>query len=125
VHMGILFYLLSLFVTNPGLFSAFFMEEISIYAGLLFFGLLYEPISFLLGIGLNLLSRKNELQADRYAIQTTEDREHMVAALKKLSVRNLSNLTPHPLHVFLNYSHPPLLTRIDHIRKETPHVANV
>jgi STE24 endopeptidase len=39
----------------------------------------------------------------------------MVAALKKLSVHNLTNLMPHPFYVFLNYSHPPVLQRISEL----------
>jgi STE24 endopeptidase len=61
---------------------------------------------------MQILSRKNENAADKFAAETTGDPGSMVAALKKLSVDNLSNLTPHPFYVFLNYSHPPVLQRI-------------
>ncbi len=50
VQMGIMFYILSLFLNNKGLFAAFGMENLSIYASLIFFGFLYSPISMLLGI---------------------------------------------------------------------------
>jgi STE24 endopeptidase len=61
---------------------------------------------------MQMLSRKNETVADQFAAETTGDPGSMVDALKKLSVHNLSNLTPHPFYVFLNYSHPPVLKRI-------------
>ena len=61
---------------------------------------------------IQILSRKNETAADQFAAETTKDPGSLVAALKKLSVDNLSNLTPHPFYVFLNYSHPPVLQRI-------------
>jgi STE24 endopeptidase len=61
---------------------------------------------------MQMLSRKNETEADRFAVETTADSQSMVDALKKLSSHNLSNLFPHPLYVFLNYSHPPVLQRI-------------
>ena len=93
------------------------MQHVSVYACLLFFSLLYSPVTFLLGIALNKLSRKHEFEADRYAVLTYRQPEDMVSSLKKLSASNLGNLTPHPFHVFLNYSHPPLLERIDAIRK--------
>ena len=109
----VLFYLMSLFLSSPELFGAFYMDKPSVYAGLLFFGMLYEPISFLLSIVMNALSRRHELQADEYAVKTLGEANHLIAALKKLSVKNLSNLTPHPLYVFLNYSHPPLAQRIE------------
>jgi STE24 endopeptidase len=116
LHTGIMFALLSIFLQVPALFDAFFMEEMSVYAGLLFFGLLYSPIETILGIAMQMLSRKHEYEADHYAATTVEEPEEMVNVLKKLSKDNLSNLTPHPFYVFLNYSHPPALKRIHAIR---------
>jgi len=116
LQLGLLFFLLSLFVTDPQLASAFYIETPSIHTGLIFFAMLYEPVSFLLSLALNFLSRKNELQADRYAITTTPEREALVSSLKKLSLKSLSNLTPHPFYVALHYSHPPLVERIRKIR---------
>ena len=116
LNMGLVFYLLSLFLNKKELFDAFYMENPSVYAGLLFFGLLFEPISFLISIAFNALSRRNEYQSDHYAVQTIPDREKLVSALKKLYATNLANLIPHPIYVFLNYTHPPLLERIRAIR---------
>jgi len=117
LHMGIMFYLLSIFLTHQGLFDAFYMDHTSIYAGLIFFGMLYTPIEMILSIFLNIFSRKNEYEADRFAAETIEDPGSMVKALKNLSADNLSNLTPHPVYVFLNYSHPPVLQRIKAINE--------
>lgn len=112
LHMGIMFFLLSLFISYQGLFDAFYMEQKSVYAGLIFFGMLYSPIEFFLGLFMQMRSRKNEYEADRFAAETTKDGTSLANALKKLSANNLSNLIPHPLYVFLNYSHPPVLERI-------------
>lgn len=123
LQMGLMFFILSLFLNNQGLFAAFGMEHVSIYASLVFFGFLYSPLSMLVGIGFNLVSRRNEYQADRYAAETLRDEqggEALINGLKKLSVSNLSNLTPHPLHVFLNYSHPPVMARIAALRQQHP-----
>jgi len=109
---GLMFFLLSLFISYHGLFDAFYMQDKSIYAGLVFFGMLYAPLDFFTGILTQILSRKNEYEADRFAVETTGDSISLKSALKKLSVENLSNLVPHPFYVFLNYSHPPLLNRI-------------
>ncbi len=117
IHMGLLFFLLSIFLKSPELFSAFYMEEMSVYAGLIFFGMLFAPIELFLSIFLQKLSRKHEFEADQFAAETTKQTEPLITALKKLCVQNLSNLTPHPFYVFLNYSHPPLLQRIDAIKK--------
>lgn len=111
-HTGILFYLLSIFLNHKELFEAFYMQQSSVYAGLLLFGLLYSPIELILGFILNALSRKNEYEADRFAAENLDTSEDMISALKKLSVDNLSNLTPHPFYVALHYSHPPVLQRI-------------
>ena len=116
MQTGIMFALLSLFLNVPELFEAFYMEQMSVYAGLLFFGLLYSPVETLLGLVMQKRSRTYEFEADRFAAETTGCPEEMVNVLKKLSRDNLSNLTPHPFYVFLNYSHPPVLQRIEAIR---------
>lgn len=117
LHTGVLFFLLSVFLGSPGLYQAFYVEQQSIYTGLLFFGLLYTPIELLLSIVMQMVSRKNEYQADRFAAETIDEPQSMVDALKKLSASNLSNLAPHPFYVFLNYSHPPLLKRMRAIQR--------
>jgi STE24 endopeptidase len=117
VHTGVLLFLLSIFLRAQGLYDAFLMEHQSIYAGFLFFGLLYTPIEMLLSIGMNTLSRKNEYEADKYAATTVEQPQVMIDALKKLSSHNLSNLTPHPFYAFMHYSHPALLQRIRAIKR--------
>src|SRR5690625_5032005 len=116
LHTAVMFGLLSFFLQVPALFDAFFMEEMSVYTGLLFFGLLYSPVETILGIFMQVTSRKYEYEADEYAAKTISEPEEMVDVLKKLSKDNLSNLPPHPFYVFLNYSHPPVLKRIERIR---------
>lgn len=116
-HSGLIFYLLSIFLTHRGLYDAFYMTHMSVYAGLIFFSMLYTPVEMILSILQQMLSRKNEYEADRFAATSIEQPQDMVSALKKLSRDNLSNLTPHPLYVFLNYSHPPVLQRIRAINK--------
>jgi STE24 endopeptidase len=116
LQMGVMFLILSFFLDNPGLFAAFGMEHLSVYAGLVFFGFLYTPLSTVVALGFNAFSRRNEYQADRFAARTGGNGEALISALKKLSVSNLANLTPHPFNVFLNYSHPPILARIAALR---------
>ncbi|MFC1930120.1 M48 family metallopeptidase [Chloroflexota bacterium] len=117
LRTGVILFLLSIFMGNPGLYEAFYMEQSSIYTGLLFFGLLYTPVELMLSIVFQVISRKNEYQADRFAAVTTKEPENLANALKKLSADHLSNLTPHPFYVFLNYSHPPLLQRVEALKK--------
>jgi STE24 endopeptidase len=117
LHTGFVFFLLSILLDSPALFEAFFMDVQSVYAGLLFFGLLYTPIEMVLSLVLHQVSRRNEYTADSFAAQTIEQPMSLASALKKLSADNLSNLTPHPFYVFLNYSHPPLLERVQAIQQ--------
>jgi STE24 endopeptidase len=116
LHFGLLFFLLSLFLNSTGLYKAFYMDQPSIYTSIIFFGMLYTPVEVVLSIFMNVLSRKLEYDADRFAATTIGEPTSMIDSLKKLSADNLSNLTPHPFFVFLHYSHPPLLQRIQSIQ---------
>ena len=78
--------------------------------------MLYAPISILLGVFFMMISRKNEFSADAYSSKTANLPESLISGLKKMSKENLSNLTPHWLNVFLNYSHPPVMDRIKALR---------
>jgi STE24 endopeptidase len=113
---GLIFALLPLFLYNGALAAAFGMPHATVYAGLVFFGFLFTPISVFLSIFANAVSRRCEYQADAYAVETTGQPEAMIAALQKLNVDNYAHLTPHPFVVALRYSHPPILERIRAIR---------
>ena len=112
LQTGLMFFILSLFISYPGLFQAFYVQEPSVYAGLIFFGMLFSPLGNFIGLIIQYVSRTHEYAADKFASATTGNGEAMIGALKRLSVDNLSNLEPHPFYVFLNYSHPPVLQRI-------------
>lgn len=120
VQTGVMLFVLSLFLTEEGLFQAFYMENMAVYTGLIFFGMLYAPIDMILSVFMQMLSRRHEYEADAFAARTTGRPEDMISTLKKLSKDNLSNLTPHPLYVFLNYSHPPVIKRINALKEFSP-----
>ena len=88
------------------------MQNISIYASLLFFSILYSPVDLIISIITSYISRKHEFEADQFAKKSLGSSINLINALKKLTVTNLSNLTPHPFTVFLSYSHPPVINRI-------------
>ena len=117
IQSGIMFYILSLFLMDEMLFEAFYMDNISVYASLLFFSTLYTPISMLVGFLFSYISRKNEFAADAFSAKTSKLPDSLITGLKKMSKENLSNLTPHWLNVMLNYSHPPVIDRIIALRK--------
>lgn len=112
IQSGIMLFVMSLMILNPVLSEAFGGGQLGIHLNLLAFFILFSPISHITGIAMNLISRKNEYAADRFAAQTYMAKP-LQDALKKLSVNNLGNLTPHPWYVFINYSHPPLLSRLE------------
>ncbi len=116
-HTGVMLFLLSVFLHHPGLFHAFYVQQPSIYAGLVFFGMLYAPVELLLSVGMQTVSRRHECEADAYATHTIADPAMMRHVLQKLAMHNLTNLTPHALYVFLHYSHPPILQRLRAVRR--------
>ncbi|WP_159947334.1 M48 family metallopeptidase [Polaribacter septentrionalilitoris] len=111
---GFTLYILSLFVNSPILSEALGVSKQSFHIGLIAFGILYSPISEITGLFMNYMSRKFEYQADNYAKKTFNPNA-LISSLKKLSKNSLSNLTPHPAYVFVNYSHPTLLERIKNL----------
>lgn len=115
IQTGMTLYIMSLFLTIPEFSYSLGVETPSFHIGIIAFGVLFSPISMILGIFMNVISRKNEYQADKYA-KDNYNAEYLISGLIKLSVKNLSNLTPHSLDVFLNYSHPTLLQRIKGLR---------
>lgn len=113
ITTGVMFFLLGLMLNNRSLFDAFGVKETSVYVSLVLFGILMSPLNQVLSVAGNALSRKHEFEADAYAAKATGKPEAMIDALKKLSKDNLSNLTPHPFYTFLNYTHPPVVERIE------------
>jgi STE24 endopeptidase len=115
LQTGFVFFLFSLFVGNPELSAALGVQTPSFHIGLIAFGILYSPISMITGMAMNVFSRTNEYQADAFAAKHFDANE-LALALKKLSVKNLSNLLPHPVYVFFHYSHPTLLQRLNALK---------
>ena len=116
LQMGLIFYLLSLFLGKPVFSRALGVDAAVFHMGLVAFAMLYSPVSLVTGLIMNIWSRKNEYQADDFAVS------HFSAtalgdALKKLSINSLGNLTPHPAYVFFHYSHPSLHQRIVAMQK--------
>jgi STE24 endopeptidase len=114
-QVGLMLFILSRFITESALAQALGVSQPAFHISLLAFSLIYSPVSTLMGLFMNWISRKHEYQADAFAGET-HNAESLILALKKLATNNLSNLTPHPLYVKVNYSHPTLLERIRALR---------
>ena len=112
LQTGVTLLLLGLFLREEMFSQALGAEVGSFHVGIIAFGIIFSPLSTLIGIGMNVLSRKNEFEADAYANDTYSGAA-LASGLKKLTAENLSNLNPHPYLVFVSYSHPPVLKRLE------------
>jgi len=116
IQMGVILFIFGYFASNNELSAALGVEKATFHIALIAFAIIYSPVSTILGIFSNMQSRKNEYQADDFT------KKHgvsvaLISALKKLSSHNMSNLTPHPWTVFLEYSHPPLYERVKNLEE--------
>ncbi|HLN86115.1 MAG TPA: M48 family metallopeptidase [Candidatus Limnocylindrales bacterium] len=116
VFLFIGLYLLSIFLNAPWFFSAFGLAP-SHHAALVLFSIVAGPATFYLGPLMNRLSRRHEYEADRFAAKTLGEAKPMEEALINLTVKNLSNLNPHPWYSAYHYSHPTPAERISAIRQ--------
>ena len=116
LETGLMLYIFNIFMYEQGLYDVFSVNEISVYCGLIFFGMLYAPVSLVTSIFTTAMSRKNEFEADAYALEKTKKPEPLISMLKGLAASNLSHLTPHPMMVFLSYTHPPVNKRIEAVK---------
>jgi STE24 endopeptidase len=121
LQTAVIFFLLGL-ATDPSgalarqLFDAFGVAEISPHVGLVLFAILLEPVSKGLAVLANAWSRKHEFEADAYAATMTGHARALGQALKKLTADHLSHPSPAPLRIWLDYSHPPLVRRLEALR---------
>lgn len=115
-QLGIMCYLFELCMSFDLIANALGSSTMNFHIGIIAFSFLYSPVGLIIGVLMNILSRKNEFEADNYA-KETYDGNSLSLALKKLSVDSLSNLYPHPFYVFIHYSHPPLIQRLSKLNK--------
>lgn len=118
IQTGLMLFLFNFIINEVALYKVFGVSEPSIYSGLVFFGLLFTPINMILSLISLSISRKNEFEADQYALDTTNNPQALISMLKGLASDNLSHLTPHPFTVFLQYTHPPIYERVKKIEKK-------
>lgn len=115
LQIGLTLFLLELFINQVEISLALGGNHVSFALGVIGFSVIYSPISLMLSVLMNFISRKNEFEADEYA-KISYGSEYLISGLKKMSVDSMSNLYPHPWFVFVHYSHPPLLERIKALR---------
>ncbi|MBQ0029032.1 MAG: M48 family metallopeptidase [Bacteroidales bacterium] len=120
LSFGLMFFILSLFFEYKNeIATTLYGQEStngSFWLSIIVFSVLYTPISTITSVLVNILSRKNEYEADAFA-KKEGVAEHLISALKKLTASSLSNLTPHPYYIFFHFSHPTLLQRVRALKK--------
>jgi STE24 endopeptidase len=120
VHTGVLLFLLSLVLQAPSLFAAFGIDQPSVHAGLVVFGILMTPLELPTSLALNALSRRHEYAADRFATDAVGTGRDLAHGLRRLAADTLTNLTPHPWYVALHHSHPPVVERVRVLESNPP-----
>ncbi len=111
IQTWIMLYILWLALKIPEISYTMWSSQSSFALWIVAFWILYTPISIIFWVLWSILSRKNEYEADEFA-WINHNPENLKSALIKLSRNNLSNLRPHPLYEFFNYSHPTVLKRL-------------
>lgn len=107
-------WLFSLVIDSKEVAMAAGCEMPSFHINIMVFSMLFTPISMLTDMFTAIISRRHEWEADEFA-RVHGQGEGISEALKKMSKHSLANLTPHPLVVFMEYSHPTLLDRVKHL----------
>ena len=115
IQTGITLFLFEYFLNQPNISIAFGADNSSFHIGMIAFGIIFSPLGIVIGVAMNVLSRKNEFEADHYA-KENYSATYLSTALKKLSADSLSNLYPHKAYVFVHYSHPPILKRLEKLK---------
>ncbi|RBP36632.1 STE24 endopeptidase [Roseimicrobium gellanilyticum] len=110
---GLMFALMHFAIHDPRLCAAFGITQPSVAWGFAFFGILFQPVSTLIGLLGSWMSRKFEFEADAFAREAMASPKPLVDALTRLTRDHLGNPTPHPFYVTLHYSHPPILQRLE------------
>lgn len=109
------FFVLAQLLHWPPFFWAFAVPEPNLAIGFVLFSLISGVFTFPAQPLLQWISRYHEYEADRFSIETVQDKKSMASSLLKLSKDNLSNLTPHPWYSFYHYSHPTTSERVQAI----------
>lgn len=112
----VLFTSLAIVLNITDIYTAFGFEDVNFYFATLISGVIIWPLSEVMDIIGNHLSRKHEYQADAIAAKEGYGPD-LISALKRLNKESLSGINPHPAMVVLSYSHPTLSQRIDAIEK--------
>jgi len=114
------FYLTYLLLGWEPLYETFGLDPARPYPALLIIGVFWQRLGFFLTPFFAALSRRFEREADAIAATLLQTPTPLIEALKRMACDNLANLNPHPFYVWFNYSHPPMLERINRLEETAP-----
>jgi len=125
IQMSFIIWVIAQMLYNPKLHEALYVdtsvpENITPWIGLHVVQMAMEPLNLCVAIFMNWHTRKNEYEADAFAVQSFKERNYavdLIRGLKGLASENKSHLNPHPLYVFMHHSHPTLQQRAEWISK--------
>jgi STE24 endopeptidase len=116
IHLLAIFFGFSRIYGDQRVYDAFgFTGEQPVVIGMMLFMLFLSPAEVIMAFLINMLSRHNEFQADRFAVKLGYG-ELLQSALIKLQVENKGNMNPDWMYSTMHYSHPPLVQRLDAIK---------
>ncbi|KAG1177499.1 hypothetical protein G6F70_002373 [Rhizopus microsporus] len=112
IHLLSIFWLFSLFINNKQLYTDFGFDTMPTLIGFMLFQFIYSPVESVIGFLQHVYQRKNEYEADAYALKLGYA-STLRSALIKLSVKNLGGFNVDPWYSAWNHSHPSLVERLN------------
>ncbi|KAI7905574.1 peptidase family M48-domain-containing protein [Cokeromyces recurvatus] len=112
VYLLSIFWLFSFFIHNRQLYQDFGFSTMPTLIGFLLFQFIYSPVESVIGFLQHVYQRKNEYEADAYALKLGYA-STLRSALIKLSIKNLGGFNVDPWYSAWNHSHPSLVERLN------------
>ncbi|TKX25200.1 CAAX prenyl protease [Elsinoe australis] len=111
-HLFFMFTLFSVFIRNKSMYDAFgFTKEQPIMIGFLLFNEILSPTDALVKLGMNIMTRSMEFEADEFSLKLGYANE-LASSLIKLQIQNLSSMDADWMYSSFHYSHPILTERL-------------
>ncbi|MCO4755946.1 MAG: M48 family metallopeptidase [Bacteriovoracaceae bacterium] len=117
VFLFVGFYILGLSYDSEVFYSAHKVQNPSSYMALVLFMYLVPVYTFPMTPISAWFSRKNEYEADEFAVKNASGQE-LISALVKMYKDNSSSLTPSPVYSKFYFSHPPAAERVKFIKSQ-------
>lgn len=112
LHLFYIFALFSIFLHNNSLYQSFgFYDSHPIMIGFILFSEALAPMDSVMKLFMNILSRKFEFEADKFAFDLGYKKD-LAMSLIKLQIENLSTMDADWMYSSYHYSHPILSERL-------------